>query len=255
MVKNFQPTMSLPSRKRVSFDVISKMDVDYSTALSFSVESDKNSTCIAAGFLNSDNFERLLKVAQTLNARRADNVDSSLKIARNSVYSPEHRAYDFPEFSNQGIVYQNENISLHLSEAISPRHRPTNNAGTGNISSECHKMHKRDIVRNRDVGLMPETFAVGSMNSHVENIAKESVQSAAVTESSRTVSGNTSLRESGDALDPCRGYSNQKRHGRKASLGAGEITKLIPTLVSENEEFRCREYRRKVSLEGSENEI
>lgn len=277
MVKNFEQQRNLPVRKRVSFDANSKTNENGyrpTTSLSFSEESGRNDApCIATSFLNSNTVEGLLRVAQRLSSRKRDCIECPLEVAKRTAYSHEsHRnatACSCSDGSRWSIdLYEDEKTKSHPSEETQMRHLtpvvkssfPSTQLAvfSHDLKNECeHKLtcaesntiQKTDTTGHGDL-FLSQTLSVG-------NSAKDGVQFFGENESSNPATGNIiTHRKNGEGLDPCRGYSSQRRHGRKASLGVVEITKLIPTLVSENEEFRHIEYRRKLpghTLNGAQN--
>lgn len=236
MVKISEQAKSPSTGKRVASDAVSKMGVELLSS------SEKSAI---------ESIERLLKAAQTLNSRRGDCVGGPLDITNNIAYPREAHPRSVTEggsgwsdCSRQSAtgVYRNERTELHLPEDTAPSTRyPSNALRRNSAKQQQQQQQPSDCHAVAAVGRQKSDVGNDSRDDDRPSFAKTAESSRAVPDSPRISGGG------GESPSLCRGYSNQRRHGRKASLGTTDIKRLIPTLVSENEEFRYKEYRRKSS--------
>lgn len=265
MVKHLQQADScISTRKRVSFKTDCKSE-DYSST---------NENGIPTGVsdvLHDDGIERFLKVMQSINVARMDSVERFAEISK--MMNTERNEI----FGGPKRIVSDVNLHKHQNECLETS-RPTRIAKNTNIRQNdvIHVDIAKEISlrapRNdscKQLGLAPVASrpqsAVESVNclgettinpavlrvNSVEGLTDDDAQSSR--ESTPTGSGNSSRRGSGDSLqEPNRGYSSKRRHGRKDSLGTVDFTRLIPTLVSDNEDFRHKEYQRKLSVQPIE---
>lgn len=236
MVKLSEQPKSLSTGKRAASDAVSKAG-----GVELLSPSEKSA-------INS--IERLLKAAQTLNSRRGDCVGGPLDITNNIAYPREAHPRSATEDSGWSdcsrqsatSVYRNERTELHLPEDTAPPTRYPSNALGRNSAKQQQQQQPSDIHADAAVGRQKSDVGKNSCrDDDPPSFAKTAESSRIVPDSPPRIGGG------GESPSLCRGYSNQRRHGRKASLGTTDIKRLIPTLVSENEEFRYKEYRRKSS--------
>lgn len=267
MVKHLQQADScISSRKRVSFKTDCKSE-DYSSTYEDGLPTD------VSDVLNGDGIERFLKVMQSINVARMDSVERFAEISKMmNTERNENLIFGGPKRKVSDV-----NLHKHQNECIETS-RPTRIAKNTNIRQ--NDVIRVDIAKEislranridscKQLGLSPvaspSQSAVDGVNclgettikpsvlrvNSVEGLTDDDAQSSR--ESTPTGSGNSSRRGSGDSLqEPNRGYSSQRRHGRKDSLGTVDFTRLIPTLVSDNEDFRHKEYQRKLSVQPIE---
>lgn len=275
MVKNFERrSRSVLAVKRATFsDSGSKTNEENYSAppplphpsppsqVSFSDGSDRiEALRVTTSLLDADSIERLLKVAQqALSSRRRDGVDGGPEgIPRRIAAAAAAHPHEAPgsEDSLRSIEIRQDNETKLLSaEEFQTRNSSTRAAKSPSIhtavfsrEANATDSESRQFRNTDDATRHPKNSVLSPTTAAAAGGSKKSF--SVDHQSSNPVPGRADPRRSdetaADAL--CRGYSTQRRHGRKASLGTTDITRLIPTLVSDNDGFRDREYQRKISL-------
>lgn len=264
MVKHLhQADNCISSRKGVSFKT--------------GCESENYSSVDEEGISIGDGIERFLKVMQSLNVARRDSIERFADISK--IMNAERNE----EFQGPKRIASDVNLHKHQTDCLktsttTAKHIDIrqNDLGQVETTEKTGLLARRIDGGCTQLGLAPlvasppQSSVVDSVNClgkiarnpavlrvhSVEGSTDDDVQSSCespTTDDSGSGSGNSSRRGSGDSLqEPCRGYSSKRRHGRKDSLGTVDFTRLIPTLVSDNEDFRHKEYQRRLSVQPIE---
>lgn len=269
MVKHLQQTDScISTRKRVSFNTDCKSE-DYSSA-------DEEGIIPIGGVpdvlhCDSDGIERLLKVMQSLNVARMDSVERFAEISkrmnteRNEIFAGPKRTVSEVNLRRH---HQNEKCLETNARIVKNTNIRQKDVSPVDIAAKEINLRAPRIDGCKQLGLAPvaspSQSAVDGVNClgeiarkaavmRVHSVDDDAQSSSESTTTDDTGSGNSSRRGSGDSLhEPYRGYSRHRRHGRKDSLGTVDFTRLIPTLVSDNEDFRQKEYQRQLSVQAIE---